>query len=532
MSSETTRNELPLQLATSGLRFTDPPIEAAYRAWQIEEGIPLTRLGMLVSVLNFGASLVVLYLISARHRGWVAAWVVVVVIPAILTTWYVTYRPKRRRWIEPLTAFTTALAGVTCVSFSYWSVDRPEISMAATIVVSQFGFTIFPLRITTALAAVIPFVLLNDVLALLAHQVGDIDGSTVLLYSLGPSLAFISGLLANVSIERRSRERFRQERIIEHQRSTIERERARADVAERSRELSEALSRLTESGKPLQHLKPGDVLDDKFRVIRTLGRGGMGEVHEVEQLSDGRRLALKVLTGNLDREALMRFAREARIAAALDHPNVVDVVDVGVGSAGMYLVMELVDGPSLDAERERFGEVGWALPILRQVASALAAMHGRGVVHRDLKPANILLDGDIAKVTDFGIASLARDAVHEPATGDGDTQITPGDHALTRTGIMLGTPLYMAPELAAGSHAPQPTADVWSFGVIAYELLAGKHPFAQAPIFTRMVEQPVAKPPRLTTVEPAVSEILESCLEEEIDRRPTAAAISKVLGAP
>ncbi len=128
----------------------------------------------------------------------------------------------------------------------------------------------------------------------------------------------------------------------------------------------------------------------------------------------------------------------------------------------MSLVMELVAGKTLEASRSRFGDLAWALPVLKQVAEALASMHARHIVHRDLKPGNILLDGSTPKVTDFGIASLS-DAPVGPVDVEGATQMTMGDPA--RTGAILGTPLYMAPELTAGSREAKPSADLWAFGV-------------------------------------------------------------------
>jgi hypothetical protein len=157
----------------------------------------------------------------------------------------------------------------------------------------------------------------------------------------------------------------------------------------------------------------------------------------------------------------------------------VPVLDLGVTQSGMlYLVMELVAGSSLAAARARYGDQRWVLLVLFQIAEALVAMHARGIIHRDLKPSNILLDGDRVKVADFGLAGLTDSAlVGEADTIDPDSPLA-NSPDLTRTGAILGTPLYMAPELAGGARAAGPTADVFSLGVVAYELFSSQAPFA------------------------------------------------------
>src|SRR6185369_6103344 len=144
----------------------------------------------------------------------------------------------------------------------------------------------------------------------------------------------------------------------------------------------------------------------------------------------------------------------------------------------------------------------WARPILRQIAEALAAMHSQGIVHRDLKPANVLLDGEIVKVADFGISSLR-------PQDDGDSTITKG---MTKTGAFMGTPIYMAPELVKGAREAEPSADVWSFGVLAHELLTGQLPFAEPPVLAKLEGRAV----RLSVIE----DFTLRCLSEDPRQRP------------
>jgi serine/threonine-protein kinase len=290
----------------------------------------------------------------------------------------------------------------------------------------------------------------------------------------------------------------------------------RRQIADRAEQLANALARL-QTPSPSRALHPGMVLEDRYRVVRAIGKGGMGAVYEVERIADGRKLALKVLTGEADHVSLARFAREAQIAAELNHANVVSVLDVDVSRSGMlFVVMELVAGGSLAAERRRYGDAAWAFPILRQIAAALTAMHARGIVHRDLKPSNVLLDVGTVKVADFGlVAVLERAQLVETLAPD-----------LTRTGAIMGTPLYMAPELARGAREANPSSDVFSFGVVAYELLANMLPFAAPPVLERLDGRTAPSAKLLAHTRPdltrEVCALVDGCLADQPETRPTA----------
>jgi serine/threonine-protein kinase len=306
----------------------------------------------------------------------------------------------------------------------------------------------------------------------------------------------------------------------------------RHQVAARSRQLADALARLGEAPRGADSIAAGDVIEGRYRVVRALGAGGMGAVYEVERLADGRVLALKVMAGAPTPSALARFAREAHIAAELDHPNLVPVFDVGVSRGGsMFLVMELVEGGSLEQQRARFGDVAWAVPLLAQVAAGLAAMHSRGMVHRDLKPANVLIDTTTparARLADFGIASLGGDAnaFAETAAASGP--------ALTRPGAIMGTPAYMAPEMITGAGTVGPAVDVFAFGVVAYEALSGQRPFAVAPYVAHLGGQaaaPATPLPATVLLSPAVAAIVDACLALDPAARPGAAEVARVFAA-
>jgi hypothetical protein len=223
---------------------------------------------------------------------------------------------------------------------------------------------------------------------------------------------------------------------------------------------------------------PGEVLDQRYCIERELGRGGMGVVYEAQNLHTGKRVALKWMSvpAGLAAERVLtmarRFRREARAAASVRHPNVVDIYDVAGADGAPFLVMELLEGESLRArmsrERARWDEaVDLMLPVLRGVS----AMHRAGVIHRDLKPDNIFLcrqdadAGPTPKVLDFGVAAMQD-------SGD-------GLGSLTRSGALLGTPSYMALEQLTGKDVDART-DLYALGVVLYEMLTGDLPFSGA----------------------------------------------------
>jgi len=326
-------------------------------------------------------------------------------------------------------------------------------------------------------------------------------------------------------------------------------EELRLRVEARSRELREAFGKSGEGQlTATPALAPGDIVAGRYRVEKGLGAGAMGTVHEVLRQSDGRHFALKVMSGQITLEAAARFAREAETAAALVHENLVTIVDVGIHASVMpYIVMELVVGRSLDRAYSRFGEASWALPILADVAAGLLALHERGIIHRDLKPANILLEphGDIerAKIGDFGVAR----ATHDPLEAAALAQTAPLDPLadtdaamiaatermkLTRTGLQMGTPMYMAPECASGGTNLTFEADVFSFGLIAYEVLHDKPAFDPPAVVQAMARLTPPQPAWALHPElpPNTLELLARCLDRDPEKRPTARELCDGLG--
>lgn len=219
----------------------------------------------------------------------------------------------------------------------------------------------------------------------------------------------------------------------------------------------------------------GTVLAGRYEIKRRIGEGGMGAVYEARHVVLDKRVAIKVLLERLveKRELVARLLKEARLASAIGHENIVDVTDFGsTDDARSFVVMEYLEGEPLSAllAREAPLPVERCLRIIRQVASALVAAHAKGIVHRDIKPENVYLirrdDEDFVKVVDFGVSKAVRSADEGPET-----------LRLTRTGMLLGTPLYMSPEQARGDEDIDSRADVWAVGVVLYECLTGEVPF-------------------------------------------------------
>ena len=271
-----------------------------------------------------------------------------------------------------------------------------------------------------------------------------------------------------------------------------------------------------------------DALADRYTILRELGRGGMATVYLADDRRHGRQVARKVLKSELG--VLLgpdRFAREIRIAAALNHPHILPLYDSGrvpgTGDGGglLFYVMPYVRGGSLRDKltRDRQLSVHEAVSLVRQVALALDHAHAHGLVHRDVKPENILLHEGEAMVTDFGIALAAATA--------------PGER-LTETGYLIGTPDYMSPEQATGERTLDARSDVYSLGCVLYELLAGEPPHASAAARSVIARRLIEPPPRVRRVRPAVpahvDEALAQALAVEPSRRfPTAAAFADAL---
>jgi serine/threonine protein kinase len=250
-----------------------------------------------------------------------------------------------------------------------------------------------------------------------------------------------------------------------------------------------------------------------YEILAPIGAGGMGEVYCARDPRMGREVAIKLAAERFSD----RFEREVRAVAALNHPNICQIYDVGPN----YLVMELVEGPTL-AARIQQGAIPLeeSLTIAKQIADALEAAHEHRIVHRDLKPANVKVRPDgMVKVLDFGLAQMAG-----PADASGRTENSPTltiDAAATRVGVILGTLSYMPPEQARGKRVDK-RADIWAFGVVLYEMLTGKRLFEGETVSDTLIEV-ATKEPDWNRIPAApgknVQWLLRRCLEKDPKRR-------------
>ena len=285
-------------------------------------------------------------------------------------------------------------------------------------------------------------------------------------------------------------------------------------------------------GAPLRPKVSGDpmigrVIADRYLILARLGEGGMGRVYVAEHVKMNRQCAIKVMSASLmnDAESTTRFAREASNAARILHPNVAAVFDYGEAEKTVYLVMEYIDGESLSTLLAREGALDprRAIDIARQIADGLTAAHELGIVHRDLKPDNVIVatkrDGrEIAKVVDFGIAKAVSDSPQD---------------ALTRSGLVIGTPEYMSPEQLLGDPVDA-RADIYALGCMLYQMLTGVQPFdavTREQMIRRRLNEP---PPHVQQTIPEIPRRLDTLIAHMLARSPSerlasAAAVSAAL---
>ena len=264
----------------------------------------------------------------------------------------------------------------------------------------------------------------------------------------------------------------------------------------------------------------GQLIEGKYRIVRLVGEGGMGSVYEGQAVRINRRVAIKVLhaafSGN--EEVMQRFEREAQAAGRIGNDHILEVLDLGsLPDGDHYIVMEFLDGESLSARIRARGRVSpqELTPLIRQVLVGLGAAHTAGIVHRDLKPDNIFIlkeklgRPDFVKIIDFGISKF------QPLAGDG--------MKMTRTGAVMGTPYYMSPEQASGSHEADQRSDLYSVGVMMFEAVTGRVPFDAGTFNQLMFKIVLAEVPTVESVvpdiDPAYSSVIAKAMARDVNFR-------------
>ncbi|MBE7467232.1 MAG: serine/threonine protein kinase [Planctomycetes bacterium] len=282
----------------------------------------------------------------------------------------------------------------------------------------------------------------------------------------------------------------------------------------------EQLTQLTREAPP----KPKGNLFGDYELMGVIGTGGMGTVYKARQVHLDRIIALKILHGELaqNQELLLRFQREARAVAKLNHPNIVVGIDVGVNMGRHFLAMEFVEGESLDKRLARNGGTVSehdAMDICRQIAEALHHAHERNYVHRDVKPENIMMTFDgVAKLMDLGLARA----------------LGPQFQPLTKDGLAVGTPHYISPEQAQGERDLTPGTDLYSLGVVLFQCVTGQLPFEAEHFSDVMLKHVNDPPPDPRTLNPTLSDalaqvILKLLKKNPNERYPTGQALAEEL---
>ena len=290
---------------------------------------------------------------------------------------------------------------------------------------------------------------------------------------------------------------------------------------------------LDQAQSPSHHLGPGAIFDEHYRIVCHLGAGGWANVYQAVHLHMDKPVAIKLLRRSMcdDNRKVRRFQREAKATAAIKNRNLINIQSFGIFHGTPYLVMDYVEGYSLDSILSVRGKLARAevISIGQQLCSALEGLHDHGIIHRDIKPANVLLTADgECKLVDFGVAKLQ--------DWDADEPTRPVTESLTATGTFLGTPGYMSPEQAA-SGTLDGRSDLYSVGCLLFELLTGRTPYEAETHYAMLSQHMYADLPSLSSVDPAyvrdgLDEVVQTCLAKlPDDRFQKAQDLSDALGA-
>jgi serine/threonine-protein kinase len=459
-------------------------------------------------------------------------------------------RPERAALIGPLVATIYLAHGAVCTACNLITV--PSLTTYVGYCLSLAVVLYLPPRPALVAYSV-------GLIALVASLVAIVPSPAIFVATMPTCVSITAVCVGLVAVLHAGRRRdFRQRLTIKRQRDELERLNAelerrvhsqvgeivaragevdqlnaqlQAQVRARSDELSLALARLAQQRHPAGAVLRGTVLGGRFVVGDVIGEGGMGAVYAGTDRATGARVALKVVQATSTRtlEALRRFAREAGTAAAITHPAVVRMIDVDISDDGLlFQAQELIDGVPLSRQLQGAWSPADAARLGAVLCDALAAAHAAAVIHRDVKPENVMLTASAPglKLLDFGIAKLHA-AVQGHGRGD-------GTDTMTRTGMVVGTPAYMAPEQALGT-AVTDRADVYAVGAILFRLLTERPPFEAESARALVAVRALHDPPRVRAFQPTVpaslAELVDGCLVRPAADRPSAAELAPRLAA-
>jgi hypothetical protein len=519
------------------LRFPDGDFEREFQEEYFRRSVRPVRLVLGIGTLLYLGFLPGDYLFLPRDSFRTVTAIRLVTSLLLLAILAFTFAPSFRRWWQ--LAMASAITSVA-LSVGFMAAASPPNSHMARVLPAAFllyvmvTFTVGRLRLPHALfTGVVLLAIYNATMA----TTGGEPGPTVLVNNLMIVCGIVLGATGAYLLEHYIRSSYRNARLLDSKRAELENtnrllEKRNADLA-RSREQVMRSARRTELVfLALTDALPGTILDDKYQIEEKIGSGSFGTVYGGTHLQLGTRVAVKVLRpyqGQDEIGVLERLRQEGISAWRLRHPNVVAVLDFSVAAETVaYLVMELLVGRSLAQEVQPDAPlpVARVAQVIEPVCRALAEAHAHGIIHRDIKPSNVFLhqsaSGEVVKVIDFGIAKVLDDG------------LVPGSDRRTQTGMLLGTPAYFAPERLEGA-AYGGEVDMYSVGVMLYELLAGRFPFPTRPDWTTALMPLAHRPVPLRSLAAHVPAELDDAIERAMSldpaARPTAAEFADLLAA-
>lgn len=472
---------------------------------------------------------------AQREKLWLIRYAIVAPLMAVVTGF--TYHPSFKRYREPVVSIMVVVAALGIVAMTA-IIPAPGsyLYYAGLLLVIVYAFTLVRLSVLYSLG--ISAITIASYLAV-ALSMSETPPELVVnnLFFLGSTV--VIGFSANYSMARYARTNFLQRRLIEAHKAQLQEKNqellAKNQMLAESRAATLRTARRSELiFSALSETLPGTVLDEKYRLGEKIGSGNFGTVYRGEHISLHHPVAVKVFRpaiGHVELESLERFRLEGISACRINHPNAVTVLDFDVTAGSLaYLVMELLHGRSLADELRAEGKMSpmRCADIAACVCDALAEAHAAGIVHRDIKPSNVFLhhsrSEQLVKVIDFGIAKLT------------DASVEPDFKVSTIAGMLVGTPAYMAPERLV-EEPYDGRADVYSVGVMMYEMLSGRLPIAvgDAGYVSLTKKHSVGEPPSLTAIDVGIpselEEIVFDALAKTPEKRPTAEQLAARLRA-